>query len=143
MRRQAPSAHRSRCSRSFITFGRHCLRRITDTICLSLALLAHSALSGDPTHITRTESHTHTHTQADRCRLPIARVARSFSAFSVHRSRCSLIQCFWETPLISLAQNHMIAESHTQTGAICPSLVLLAHSALSGFRRPHSFQSHR
>ena len=44
---------------------------------------------------------------------------------SAHRSRCSLIQRFWET---LLAQNH----ARTQTGAICPSLSLLAHSPLSG-----------
>ena len=44
---------------------------------------------------------------------------------SVHRLRYSLIQRFRET---LHAQNH----SHTQTGAICPLLALLAHSELSG-----------
>ena len=46
-------------------------------------------------------------------------------ATSSQHSRCSLIQRFWET---LLAQNH----ARTQTGAICPSLSLLAHSPLSG-----------
>ena len=91
-RRQAPSAHRSRCSLI--------QRSQTGAICPSLALLAHSA-------------------QAHWRHLPIARVARSFSARtlapSAHRSRCSLIQ-------------------RSQTGAICPSLALLAHSAQAHWR---------
>ena len=46
----------------------------TGAICPSLILLAHSALSGDLTHFTCTESHTHTHTHRK------VSSARSFSA---------------------------------------------------------------
>ena len=51
----------------------------TGAICPLLTVLAHSALSGDPTDFTRTESHAHR-------MAPFA-----------HRSRCSLIQRFPET----------------------------------------------
>ena len=72
---------------------------------------------------------------------------------SAHHSHRSLIQRVQQTPTISLAQNHMHTERHhlpvapvagrphsfhshritcTQKGAICPSLALLTHSALSG-----------
>ena len=43
---------------------------------------------------------------------------------STHRSCHLLVQHFWETLLTYLTQNH------TQTGIICPSLALLARSAL-------------
>merc|ERR1739844_553542 len=146
----------------------------TGAICPSLALLTHSALSGDPTHFTRTESHAHRKASSARrsyCSLiqrswqtPLISLAQNHThthrqAPSAHRSRCSLIQRFQETPLISLTQNHMHTERRhlpiarvarsfsafrrpnlfrsnritcTQKGVICPSLALLAHSALSG-----------
>ena len=83
----------------------------TGAICPLLALLAHSAISGDATHFTHTESHAH-------------RKAPSAS--------CSHIQHSWKTPLILLAQNHTNTRTCAQTGAICPSLALLALAALSG-----------
>ena len=81
----------------------------TGAICPSLASLAHSARSANPNNFTRTESHAHR------------------KASSTCRSRC------WQTPLISLAQNHM----HTERRHL--PIACAAHS-FSTFRR-HCLQA--
>lgn len=93
----------------------------TGAICPSLALLAHSALS-------RYSLRRITH--ADRCHLPIARVARSFNAFGrhclrrithAHRSRCSLIQR--KVPMTihqSISQIRQLRKSTFYTPAMPP-----------------------
>ena len=79
---------------------------------------------------------------SDRCHLPIARVARSFSTFKRHYLHritrkqkgviCPLRTLLAHSVLLAEPANFTfsLSHSHAQKGIICPSLALFANSSL-------------
>ena len=96
----------------------------------------------------------HRTTHADRCLLPIARVARSFSTFgrhylrrntrrqepSAHRSCCSLIQRFRET---LLAQNHTCRQAPSAHSSRCSLIQHFQETPLISLAQNHMHTERR
>ena len=139
-RKQAPSAHRSRCSLIQCFWETPLTQKHThaDRRHLPVARVARSFsnLTRPPSF----QSHRITHTQTDRRHLPIA---RSFSTFGrphlchTNRIRCTQNGVIYLSLALLAHSVHLpdtayfgCAEPHKETGVICPSLALLAHSAL-------------
>ena len=123
--RLAPLADKLLASLAQFTHSMLLVQNHTETvaICPSLALLTHSALSGDPTPLAQNHMHT------ERSHQPVAHVARSFSAlgrlrlFHSHRIWISYTHTDTvEVPPCSRSGCHLVARQPWPTPTIHQSI---------------------